>query len=221
MYRKDRLDDLMNHFQEYMLFTSSLMEKTLLGIENNELETVSEIVQVDENIANNFESQIEEEAITFLALNEAEASILRTIIMIIKMNNDLERICDNISNICGSASKLIKEDYENTVLKDIIAKMITKSIIMLKDVNYAFLNRDLELCDKIIANDDDVDKLHSKLYKLTLNEILEAPEDSKSILRYNRMSKNIERGCDLITNIAEDIIFLISGKDVKHNQPVD
>jgi len=217
MYRKDQLEKLMNHFQEYILFTSSLMEKALTGIEKDNENIINEIINIDENKANKFEAEIEDEAITFLALNDAEASILRTIVMIIKINNDLERICDNISNVCESKSKLFNDGYTNNILKDFISKMITKSIFMIKDVNYAFLNRDIDLCDRIISSDDEIDNLHSNLYKLTLAEIINNPEKSKSILRYNRISKNVERACDLMTNIAEDIIFLVSGKDVKHN----
>lgn len=217
MYRKDQLEDLMNHFQEYMLFTSTTMEKLVLAIEKEDTNIANDIYNVREQQANKYESQIEEESIKFLALNQAEATILRTLVMIIKMNNDLERICDNISNVSKSVINIINDHYSNENLKALIITMATKALIMLKDVNFAFLNKDVEMSHSIIYRDDEIDNLHSKIYKTTLSEIINAPDMTDSILRYHRMSKNIERACDIMTNMSEDIIFLISGKDVKHN----
>ncbi len=217
MYRKDQLDDLMSHFQEYMLFATSTMEKLVLAIEEENINIATDIRNIREPKANKYESQIEEEAIKFLALNQAEASILRTLVMVIKMNNDLERICDNMSNVSKSVINVFNDHYSNEALKSLIITMATKALIMLKDVNFAFLNKDVKMCTSIIQRDDEIDKLHSKVNKTNLSEIINAPTMSNSILRYYRMSKNLERACDIMTNMAEDIIFLISGKDVKHN----
>ncbi len=190
-----------------------MLESFIENLQNKNEEILKEIFLAEEKV-NAKEIEIEEEAIAMIALNQPEGKNLRTVLMILKMNNDLERIGDLISDIANyyiSGSK----DYKFTFLEKLIL-MCKKSYEMLKESIESFKKEDSEIAKNVCSKDDIVDNLHSELRKEIIAAVQEKPNETEYILDYYNIIFKIERIADLATNIAEEAVYLTEGEDIKH-----
>ena len=136
--------------------------------------------------------------------------------MVLKINNDLERLGDHAVNIATSALYLIERPPVDTLID--IPEMAQHTLSMLKDSINSFVKEDAVLCNGVCERDSVVDRLRLKILK---ELIIVMTEDSATIeraLHLDRISKNLERIADLSTNICEDVIFMVEGRVIKHHQ---
>ncbi len=164
---------------------------------------------------NNKEVEIEEECLKVLALHQPVAIDLRFIVATLKINNDLERIGDLAANIAARAMKLTKLPSTEMIFD--IDRMTETTQSMLKQSLDALVEMNLELARGVLPLDDEVDDMNRKNYKLGQEKIKASPEYTSQILAMLSVSRNLERIGDLATNIAEDIIYMISGDIVRHS----
>ena len=135
--------------------------------------------------------------------------------MIYRINNDLERLGDQAVNIAESAAEL----HSSPVLK-LVPELFTMkeaALIMLQDAIIAFTGEDFILSRQVCDADNKVDDYNRLIYKKIASLIRENPSQTELYLHILRVAKNLERIGDLSTNIAEDTIFLVQGKVIKHN----
>ncbi|MCK9328778.1 MAG: phosphate signaling complex protein PhoU [Candidatus Cloacimonetes bacterium] len=190
-----------------------MLEKCIEGLSNNDIKCLEEILYF-EDIVNRFEIEIERLCTNTIALYHPEAKDLRTVLMIYKINSDMERIADQAVNITDSAKFLIKRLPLN-LISDII-KMAKLTLLMFNDCIVAFNNEDVKLSRNICERDNQIDQLNKDIIANLITNIKADTDIIERAFHIHRISKNLERTADLTTNIAEEIIFMVQGKVIKH-----
>jgi phosphate transport system protein len=171
-------------------------------------------IRAHENRVNDLHIQIDDQCLRLIALHQPAAGDLRLIAATLKINSDLERIGDQAVNIAETSEFLLR--LPRIKLGD-IPRMVTLAKAMVKDSLDAFARKDVELARSVIARDDEEDRMKSE----TFNELVQLMQsDASTIERAMEIiliSRNLERIADHATNIAEDVIFMVLGKDIRHH----
>ncbi len=164
---------------------------------------------------NDIEIEIDEFAVNLLALQQPMAADLRLIIAALKINTDLERMGDLAVNIAQRARSLIEEPVIKPMI-DIphIAGLVQSMVRKALD---AFVTRDPELARSVLASDDAVDNMRTACYHELVSFMERDPQNIKAALDLLAVTRNLERIADHSTNIAEDVLFLVKGVDVRHH----
>lgn len=173
-----------------------------------------EVIKKDEEI-NLYEIEIDELGHELIALYQPAAVDLRFITMVLKITNDLERMGDQAVNIAEKALVINQEPplkpYED------LPKMAEVARQMVRDSLDAFMEKDPDKAKKILEEDDVIDRINDQIYE-GVQQILEAkPQGIRTGVSLIMVSHNLERIADLATNIAEDVIYLKRGIDVRHH----
>lgn len=164
----------------------------------------------------NIEIQMEEECLKLLALYQPVASDLRLIIAVLKINTDLERIGDHAKNIAEVAIRL-----SATTAIEIPESMYAtykQAKLMLRKTLLAFVEADYELAGMVLEMDDEVDKMCSDELPRQIKLIQEHPEDADQRLMLLSVCRQLERIGDHASNIAEDVVYLLSGDIIRHGE---
>ncbi|MEN6445806.1 MAG: phosphate signaling complex protein PhoU [Candidatus Cloacimonas sp.] len=212
------LNERIYELKKTLLEEAGLVEKmVVLAMEElvNFGKSYQEEVNTLENKVNKIEIDLDDKCLTLIALNQPEAKDLRQILMIYRINNDLERLGDQAVNIAESAAHLMG----NPVLQLIpeLFAMQDSALKMLKDALTAFTTEDNVLSHQVCDADNVVDDYNRKIYRHLIELIQANPLQTDLYLHILRIAKNLERIGDLSTNIAENTIFLAQGKVIKHN----
>ena len=160
------------------------------------------------------EVDIEEECLKIMALHQPVASDLRYVITILKVNNDLERMGDQVVNIAERVKFIA--DKPRVVVDVDFRKMSEISSRMVRMVLDALVREDAMKAREVLAMDDDLDALHARSFSVLQEVMARKPEMIAPGVSYLTISSNLERIGDLATNIAEDIIFMEEGEVVRH-----
>ena len=172
------------------------------------------VIHGDRNI-DNFEIEIEEQVVNLLALQQPMARDLRMLTSALKIANDLERVGDHAVNIAQSAERLIAS--RPIAPEPEIVEMARLAREMLSDALEAFIRGDAVSGREICRRDDKVDVLHRSVFRILLTFMMEDPHMISAGMELFLVSRNLERVADLATNIAEDVVFLVEGKSIKHH----
>lgn len=193
--------------------TESCMRKAGLALKTMDAALAREVIEAD-NQVDLKEVEIEEDCLKILALHTPVANDLRFVIATLKINNDLERVSDLAVNIAERVIYLQKRppvpipfDFES---------MWQKALAMIKNALDAFVRSDVALARKVCDDDDAVDSINKAMYAQVYEGIRKAPEHVESLIHYLSVSRHLERVADYATNIAEDVIYMIEGKIVRH-----
>lgn len=205
--------------EKELLTLSAVVEQSLhqaaKALRTQDTDLAHKVIKNDDQI-NRMEVDLEEECLKILALHQPVAHDLRTIIAILKINNDLERIADLSANICERVLDVASAPPVNSPLE--IGVMVLKVSEMLEKALDALVNADHELAERTLALDEDVDTIHSGNYQLFKDRVRKHPEEVESQLNYLTISRHLERIADLATNIAEYVIYLNKGTIVRHRK---
>jgi phosphate transport system protein len=193
-----------------------MIEKSIRGLLNKDKALLLEVLQVDEPRTNEMEIEIDEMCINLIARFQPEARDLRTIIMILKMNNDLERIGDMAVNISESALYLIERPQVKPMID--LPKMAEETIQMLKDGIDSFIKSDAKLAKSVCERDDIVDAYRDQILRELITYMISDPTTIERAIHIERISRNLERIADLATNIGEDVVYIVEGKIIKHGR---
>ena len=162
------------------------------------------------------ELEVEQLAVSLLALQQPMARDLRFIIGAIKITSDLERVGDHAVNIAQSAQRLMALDSP-IALDPEIEDMVRRSRKMLGDAIDAFVRADGTLGRDVCRADDSVDALNNSVFRILLTHMMADPRTITPSLELLLVARNLERVADLATNIGEDAVFLAEGKTIKHH----
>ena len=172
-------------------------------------------VRIFEERVNQIELDLEIKCITAIALYQPEARDLRLIMMIMKINNDLERLGDQAVNIAESVEHLVDQPIVNKLPE--LEEMKNSAFEMLKQSLDAFAAEDVEKSRAVCDADDAVDELNRKIFYRLMEIMKENIGAIEPCLHLLRIAKNLERIADLSTNIAENTVYMAVGKVIKHN----
>jgi phosphate transport system protein len=162
------------------------------------------------------EMEIDEMVIQLLALQQPMAGDLRFITMAMKISNDLERMADHAVNIAKEVKRLMQ--HPRIAALPEIEEMVSIAMKMLVDVLDAFIRRDAALARDVVARDDRVDDLHSNVFRILLTQMMENPRNIGPCTETLLVSRNLERIADLATNVAEDVVYMVEARVIKHGQ---
>jgi phosphate transport system protein len=200
---------------EYATHVEGMIEKSIQGLLDRDNGKLSQVIETCEPQANDCEVTIEELAITLIAKYEPKAKNLRTILMVLKINNDLERAADHAVNISESGLYLINQPPVKPLLD--IPRMAREARNMLRDSIEAFINEDPTLAQKVCERDAIVDGLKDQIIRELITFMVSDASTIERSLRLAEISRNLERVADLSTNISEDVIFMVEGRNIKHH----
>lgn len=215
----------MRHFQQELeLLKGKLLEMSAL-VENAVYRSVQGVVEKNEELAqqvvkneariNQLEIEIDDMAISLLVLQQPVAADLRLVTAAIKINNDLERMGDLAVNIAESALSLMKDPLIRPLID--IPHIAGLAQSMVRKALDAFVNRDAELARSVLASDDAVDNMRTASYHELISFMENNPQQISQALNLLSVVRNLERIADHSTNIAEDVLFLVKGIDVRHH----
>lgn len=171
------------------------------------------IIAMDHEI-NACEVAIDEKCLELLARRQPAARDLRFITLALKIVTDMERIGDQCANIAKRARELNMEAPLKPYID--IPRMAYATEIMLKEALDAFVRGDAALAIKVCEDDNFIDDLNSQIQRELLTYMLEDPKSISCALKLTYISKYLERIADHATNIAEMVIFMVKGKDIRH-----
>lgn len=175
----------------------------------------AEVIEGEE-VINNLEIEIDDKGHSLFALGQPMAVDLRLTTMILKMNTDLERIGDHAVNIAEKTLFILK--HPEVRMDDSLQKMAYAAQKMLRDSLDAFLKEDASLALSVLKRDDEVDNYNRNLYA-QISDIMEAQSSAVEVgINLLMISHNLERIADLACNVAEDVIYLKQGKEVRHHR---
>jgi phosphate transport system protein len=164
---------------------------------------------------NDLQIEIDDRCLKLLALQQPMASDLRLITAAMKINADLERIGDQAVNIAENAARILTHPPLKPLID--LPRMAEIAQRMTRDSLDAFVRRDPELARNILARDDEVDQLKDQVFRVLLTYMMADPATIERALGLILISRNLERIADHATNIAEDVIFVVEAKDVRHH----
>jgi len=218
----------MRHFVEDLeLLKTKLLEMGAL-VESAIQRSISAVTQKDRGAAehvfmneariNAIEIEIDDFAISLLALQQPMAADLRLIVAALKINTDLERMGDLAVNIAQRALSLM----EGAVIKPMIDIPHIAGLVqsMVRKALDAFVHRDADLARSVLSSDDAVDNMRTACYHELVSFMEQDPQHIQQALALLSITRNLERIADHSTNIAEDVLFLVKGVDVRHHAEV-
>ncbi len=164
---------------------------------------------------NKLELEIEEAVVQLLATQQPMARDLRLLMAALKISNDLERVGDHAVNIAQSVERLVA--FRPITPEPELLEMARQARTMLGDALEAFVRGDAAAGRAICRRDDQVDNLHRSVFRILLTHMAEDPHMIGAALELLLVSRNLERVGDLATNIAEDVVFLVEGRSIKHH----
>ena len=217
--RQEYLNRLNEEFKNMSDTLMEQLELLSLQIKGNNDTNLFEKIKINEKSINKSEVIIREEIVNTIVLNSPKASDLRRIIAYFDMIGDMERAADLLYNTSKRMTELFEKDSLYELYQSDVTFLYEKANNMIQNAIFAFLREDQDIAKNVIASDDIVDKLHADLQKKMLSMTIpeKYPHMLADSLNIGRISYNIERVGDSATNIAEAVIFLTEGKDIKHN----
>ena len=164
---------------------------------------------------NQLHIEIDNRCFTLLALHQPMAVDLRAIVSAVKINTDLERVGDLAINIAEAVTRYLRHPPVKELID--IPRMATIAQTMLRDSLDAYVRRDTDMAQAVLNADDELDALKSQVFRELLTYMLQAPVTIEPALDLILISRHLERIGDHATNIAEDVIFMVSARDVRHH----
>lgn len=220
---KIHLDSLIEDLRRNLVQMASMVNESITY-------ATRALFEKDENLANTviekdqqvdrMENKLDEEALKIFALQQPLAIDLRFVVMVLKMNNDFERIGDLAVSISERALDFIKNDYyelyEDLMNFQELKYMAAKSNEMIQLAVRSLIEKDTALARQVIKMDQTVDAYNKSLILKCIAEISQNADKAGFFINLITVSKGLERAADHSTNICQDVIYMIEGKTVKH-----
>ena len=206
--------------KERLLWMASLAERAvheaMQAVFEKEESRAKRVLEEEKNI-NEMQIEIDDRVVRLLALQQPMAVDLRFILAASRINNDLERIGDQAVNIAQSALRILRHPQVKPYVD--LPRMSELAEGMVRDSLNAVVQRDAELAKSVLARDDEVDHLRDQIFRELLTYMMENSAVIFPAFELILVAKNLERIGDHATNIAEDVIYMVAGRDVRHLAP--
>jgi phosphate transport system protein len=193
------------------------VRSAITALVESDASLANQVIAADDEL-DELEIKIDDEAVRYMNLRAPVASELRLVIVGMKASHDLERVGDEATSIAKRAIKLCAEPPLKPYID--IPRMATMALEMLRDALDCFLQVDEARAVAVCKRDAEVDNLNRQLYRELTSFMIEKPETISRAIELMFIAKSIERIADHATNIAEEMIYLNGGKDVRHTEEV-
>lgn len=211
---EDELQALKNRLLEMGALVEDRVHRAVHSLIDRKVEEAEVIITADRAI-NDLHIEIDDRCLKLLATQTPLAVDLRLITSAMKINSDLERIGDQAVNIAENVVKILPHPPLKPLID--IPRMAEIAEKMTRDALDSFVRRDPALARDVLRRDDEVDQLKDQVFRELLTYMMADPGTIQRALCLILISRNLERVADHATNIAEDVIFLVEAKDVRHH----
>jgi phosphate transport system protein len=211
--KEQDLEKIKENILKMGAFVEEAIRKSVKALVERDRDLAIQVIDGDA-IVNNFDVEIEEECIRFLAIWQPSGSNLRLVTTAIKIITDLERMGDLAVDICERSIELLDEPPLKPYID--IPRMAEAAQKMLKDSLDAYVNKDAEFALTICEADDFVDNLNQQIFNELLLYMLKDPKNISRAVRLTYITKYLERIGDHATNIAEMVVYMVKGKVIRH-----
>jgi len=190
------------------------LEQSVRALVERDLDIAEQVIAQDD-VIDELEIRIDREATRYLTLRSPVASDLRLLTVAIKASHDLERVGDEARNIAKRTRKLMTKGNPVTDLLN-IPEMAEMAGSMLQQALQCFIHEDPEQAYAVLAKDNEVDDLNKANFKGLIKQAKLEPEEMYDYLDLIFISKSLERIADHATNLAEEVIYLMTGEETRH-----
>jgi len=211
---QDELEQLKTRLLEMGGIAEEQVRTAVKGLVDRDHGLIDQVLVGDDPL-NSLHIEIDSRSFTLLALYQPMAADLRTIVAAVKINTDLERVGDLAVNIAEAARRYVAHAPVKKLID--IPRMATIAQTMLRDALDAFVRRDTVLAQQVLNEDDRLDSLKTQIFRELLTYMLQDPATIEPALDLILISRHLERIGDHATNVAEDVIFIVSARDVRHH----
>ena len=213
---QDELEALQARLLEMGGLAEERVRAAVQGIVSRDMHVIDRVMRGDEPI-NALHIEIDDRCFRLLALHQPMATDLRAIVAAVKINTDLERVGDLAVNIAEAARRYVSHPPVKQLID--IPEMGEIAQGMLRDALDAYVRRDTGLAQQVLNEDDRLDGLKTHVFRELLNIMLHDATTVEPSIDLILVSRHLERIGDHATNIAEDVIFMVSALDVRHHPP--
>jgi phosphate transport system protein len=210
---QEELDQLKTRLLEMGGLAEENVRLAVQGLVDRERGIIERVLAGDEPV-NRLHIEIDSRCFKLFALHQPMAADLRTIVAALKINTDLERVGDLAVNIAQAAQRYATHPPVKKLIDIPVMAEIAQN--MLRDALDAFVRGDLDLAQHVLDEDDRLDALKTQIFRELLTYMLQDPSTIEPALDLILVSRHLERIGDHATNIAEDVIFIVSARDVRH-----
>ena len=211
----DELSKLKDKLLQMSGQTQEALERAVRALLDRDTES-ADLVIADDPKVDALEMEVDEMVTSLLALHQPMARDLRRVLASLKISNDLERMGDHAVHIAQSAKRLLA--YRVIAPEPELVEMSRRAREMLAGAIDSFVRSDAELGRRVCQQDDQVDALHRSMFRILITHMAEDPQTIGAAMELFLVSRNLERVADLATNVAEDVVFLVEGKSIKHGR---
>lgn len=213
-----RLDQDLDRIRQSLLRMGGLVEdmvaRATRALLDRDRALSEQVIESDAEV-DQLEIEIDEICHSVLGRKQPTAVDLRFLVAVMKINSDLERIGDSAVNIAQSVQQLVdlpplKPYIDLPHLSQLVRNMVRESLD-------AFVRRDAAMAQAVLEKDDEVDGLYKQIFRELLTFMIEDPRTVSRALHLLLISRNLERIADHATNIGEDVIYYVEGRDVRHS----
>jgi len=208
----------LEELKERLLWMGSLAERAVHQATHAVLdadETLAQRVLNEEEAINELQMEIDERVVQLLALHQLMAADLRFVLAVSRINVDVERIGDQAVNIAQSAQRILRHPQVKPYVD--LPRMTELAEEMVRDSLNAVVRRDVDLAKSVLVRDDQVDQLRDQIFRELLTYMMGDSSVVFPAFELILVAKNLERIGDHATNIAEDVIYIVAGQDVRHH----
>ncbi len=213
---QDELDLLKQRLLTMGGLSEERVRESVRGLMDRDGSALDAVLAGDQPI-NDLHIELDDRCFKLLALHQPMAADLRVIVAAVKINTDLERVGDLAINIAEAGKRYLRHAPVKPLID--IPRMGELAQSMLRDALDAFVRRDIALAEAVLAADDTLDALKTQIFRELLTYMLQNPATTEPALDLILISRHLERIGDHATNVAEDVIFILSAKDVRHTSP--
>ena len=207
------LESFRNHLIKMGEISIAQVQGAIKALVESDTDMAKKVIAADDEL-DDLEIRIDEDAMRYMSLRAPVASELRLVIVGMKASHDLERVGDEAVGIAKRAKRLAAEIPFKPYID--LPRMASIAVEMLRDALDCFLDHDAEKAATIISRDQEVDDLNKQLYRELTSYMIEDQHTISRAIELMFISRSLERIADHATNIAEEMIYLVKGKDVRH-----
>jgi phosphate transport system protein len=211
---QEELDVLKTRLLEMGGLAEERVRAALDGLVRRDGVAIQRVLEGDTPI-NLLHIEVDDRCFKLLALHQPMAADLRAIVAAVKINADLERVGDLAVNIAEAVVRYLRHAPVKELID--IPRMAVIAQTMLRDALDAFVHHDVALAQAVLDQDDELDGLKTQVFRELLTYMLQDPTKIEPALDLILISRHLERIGDHATNLAEDVIFMVSARDVRHH----
>jgi phosphate transport system protein len=213
---EEELEALQNRLLEMGGLAEERVRASVQGLVTRDAAMIELVLRGDEPI-NRLHIDIDNRCFRLIALHQPMATDLRGIVAAVKINSDLERVGDLAVNIAEAGKRYVTHAPVKKLID--IPRMADIAQAMLRDALDSYVKRDTVLARAVLNADDELDALKTQVFRELLTYMLQDPTTVEPALDLILISRHLERIGDHATNVAEDVIFMVSALDVRHHAP--